>query len=108
MGYTYQETITTTVVNAAPVTTAETIIGALTVPTNLFRDNGIKLDAEIPMTTGTAVTAVQVRIRRGTTITDPIVQVLNTLQVGASLPTVVGHSVFDALIGEQASINYVV
>lgn len=97
-----------TVQGATITTTTELVVGTIVVPTNGTPGTPVRLSATVQLTTGTGVTAVQVRFRKGTTITDPIVGVLGTTQVAASLPTEVAHSQTDSPAGEIAGQSYVV
>lgn len=107
MGYQQQNVVDTSVDNATLTTTSETVVGSITVPTNVVRDTPIDISASVMMTTGAGTTAVQIRIRQDS-LSGSVVGVLKTVQVGASLPTGIDHAVRDAVSGEQASRTYVV
>lgn len=105
---TYARTFQSTVVqNAAPVTTTETVIGSVVVPTNGGNGVPVRLKAFIQYTTGTGTTSVQLRIRKGIDATGTLVGALGTVQIGASLPIDLAHAATD-FPAEIANQTYVV
>lgn len=107
MGYQTIKVVDSAVDTATLVTTAETVVGSIVMPTNLQRDTPVDIEASVSMTTGTLTTAVQIRIRRDS-LSGALVDVLKTVQVGASLPTGLEHTVRDPVQGEIANRTYVV
>lgn len=107
MGYQAITVVDSSIETATLVTTAETVVGQIVMPTNLQRDTPVDLSASVSITTGTTATAVQVRFRRDS-LSGALVDVLKTVQVGASLPTGIDHQVRDPVQGEIANRTYVV
>lgn len=107
MGYQQIEAVDTVIETATLVTTSETVVGSIVLPSNLRADTPIGIEASVAFTTGVGATAAQIRVRRDS-LTGALVGTLKTTQVGASLPTGLDHHVQDAVTGEIAGRTYVV
>lgn len=77
-----------TIVNAAPVTTAETIVWQSPPATPRYDQDQWMIEGVLDFTTGTATTAVTLRLRRGTSLTSPVVGTaeLDTVAAAVSQP----------------------
>lgn len=73
-------------------TTAETVLITLS-GVNTPRRSNVNLSGWCQLTTGAAATAVTMRIRRGTTITDPLVGEANPVQLSAAAGSTEEHDV---------------
>lgn len=94
--------------NATVTTTTETVVGLVTVPTNMRPGGTVKIRANVAHTTGTGVTACVLRVYRGATASGTLVDVARTTQIGASLATDLSIQVTDSPTGELASQPYCV
>src|ERR1700758_1096914 len=74
--------------SVAPVTTAETVVGTITIPAeNQPGADGVLISGVVTGTTGAGTTAIVVRVRQGVGTAGAIVPNSSTVQVGASLNT---------------------
>lgn len=88
------------------VTTTETVV--MTLPAiSTAVGNSVAICANFTFTTGTGTTAVTIRVRRGTTITDTLVGEANPLNYAAAVTRDLSFSVVDNP-GELAGQPYVV
>lgn len=93
--------------NVAPVTTAETLIGTITIPPeNQTIGDGIYLSGIVTGTTGTGVTAIAVRVRQGNGVGGAQVGNTCTTQVGASLPFTAPFAALDSTVVYAAGNTY--
>lgn len=84
------------------VTTAETIVATLP-PIPVPSSGGpVAVIGQVDLATGVAATGVQYRIRRGTTLTSPLVGEGNTIAIGASTTGKHTHMVVDNDAGFDA------
>jgi hypothetical protein len=98
-----------TVVNAAPVTTAETIVWQSSPATPRFDGDQWMIEGVLDFTTGTATTAVTIRCRRGTLLTSPVVGTAELDTVAAAVSQPVPFQFVDspgAVAGQVYSITY--
>lgn len=107
MGYLQNQIVDNVIDTATLVTTAETVVGSLVVPSNLVRDTPVDLEAYVALTTGASVTAVVARIREDS-LTGTLVGVAKTVQIAQSLPTGVEIAGRHSPSGEIANKSYVV
>lgn len=93
------------IVAAAVVTTAETII-AQTGPIGQAVDNAqVLVFAYALITPGTAATAITVRLRRGTTVASPAINIPVAVGVAAGAPFILNLSYVDSP-GVAAGLQY--
>jgi hypothetical protein len=98
-----------TVVNAAPVTTAETIIWQSNPATPRFDGDQWTIEGVLDFTTGAATTAVSIRCRRGSLVTSPVVGQVELDTVAAAVSQPVPFQFVDApgaVAGQVYSITY--
>lgn len=98
-----------TVVNAAPVTTAETIVWQSTPATPRYDGDQWMIEGTLDFTTGTATTAVTIRCRRGSLVTSPIVGTAELDTVAAAVNQPVPFQFVDspgAVAGQVYTITY--
>lgn len=89
-------------------TTTETVVATLSGVNTPGPGYIVKLQGEAKVTTGGSTTALTLRIRRGTTITDPLVGEATAVQIEAAAGSTEDHDIMatDAP-GEVASQSYV-
>ncbi len=87
-------------------TTTETLVFTLPPVSTTSRGASISISGFIKLTTGAGTTAVQLRIRRGTTVTGTVV-VMVPVSVQAGAQVTIPFTVQDA-IGEVAGQRYVI
>lgn len=92
---------------AEPANTAETVIGTLSGISTDGPTSSILVEASTSLTTGTGVTKVTLRIRRGTTTSGTLIGEPQETFVGESKPYGLSIQVVDNPGTEQASVSYV-
>lgn len=98
-----------TVVNAAPVTTAETIVWQSNQATPRFDGDQWTIEGVIDFTTGAGTTAVTLRLRRGTLLTSPVVGTAELDTVSAAVNQPVPFQFVDspgAVAGQVYSLTF--
>lgn len=101
--YSTQSTSDTTI-----VTTTETILATVVVPSVPGNNRRVQLTGMAQITTGGSTTALTFRWRRGTAITDPVVGEGNPEQVEAAAGSTEGHSFMaEDTPGDVANQSYV-
>lgn len=84
--------------SVAPVTTAETVVGTITIPPlNQPGGDGVLISGIVTGTTGAGTTAIVVRVRQGNGTGGAILPNSTTVQVGASLNTSAYFSCLDTV-----------
>jgi len=91
------------------VTTAETVVATLTGVSTPGPGYSVRLHGEAKVTTGTTTTAITLRVRRGSAITDPLVDEATAVQLEAAIGSTEDHDIMaqDDAPGELASQTYV-
>lgn len=79
-------------VDVPVVTTNETVIATLS-GVNTPRREDVRVSGWLQFTTGVAATAVTLRIRRGTTVADPLVGEANPVQLSAAAGSTEEHDI---------------
>lgn len=98
-----------TIVNAAPVTTAETIVWQSPPASPRYDQDQWTIEGVLDFLTGTATTAVTIRCRRGSLVTSPIVGSAELDTVAAAVNQPVPFQFVDApgaVAGLVYSITY--
>lgn len=91
------------------VTTAETVIVTLPGVSTPSAGRKVALEGTVQMTLGAGATGLIFRVRRGTTVTDPLVGEANTVQVETAAGSTEDHTVSAVdTPGELVGQTYVV
>lgn len=95
--------------SVAPVTTAETVVGTITIPPlNQPGGDGVLISGIVTGTTGAGTTAIVVRVRQGNGLAGAILPNSTTVQVGASLNTSAPFACLDPVTSYPAGNTYTV
>jgi hypothetical protein len=92
------------------VTTAETIVATVTpaLTSNAPGGEGLSISGFINLLTGTGTTAVVIRVRKGSLVTDTVVDVAQTHTVGAAVSASIPFGALDGAATTLTAQNYVV
>lgn len=90
------------------VTTAETVLATLSGISTPHPATKVKIEGWAQITLGTATTAVTMRIRRGTAITDTLIGEANAEQISTAAGASEAHTIeTEETLGEVANVSYV-
>jgi hypothetical protein len=98
-----------TIVNAAPVNNAETIVWQSSPATPRYDGDQWCIEGVVDFTTGATTTAVTLRLRRGSLVTSPVVGAAELDTVGAAVSQPVPFQFVDspgAVAGQVYSLTY--
>lgn len=96
----------TTVVQAGTIaTTTETVVAVLTIPSDSTPDQQVELSGNVDLVAGTGATALQLKIRRGGTVTGTIVGSNEAATVVAGNTVQAGVEAIDTP-GLEAGLQY--